>query len=358
MNGLRGLCLGDFMGSKRIVYIDYLKITAMLGVVMSHSLAETLNDHVLSLQWHISNVLIGLVSPAVGIFYMVSGALILSSRHTNDIKYLWTHRLVKIVVPFIIWSAITVGVLMQVAGQFKVGTWFNKLLLIYHQFPIIPFWFLYPLIGFYLISPMIKAFVDNASNKLIDYILAVWFVTNILFPFLVEVLPHKYGIYFTYIPNSNMIFLGQTFGYFLLGYRLSKIQVKANTFWEDFAATILLLAITIVVNIENVAFHWKFPVIGYTSIVAVILAMEIFLMVRKFSMKHPINRITRHYVAEISTLTYGVYLTHGLVIQLTEQIFKITNAFLVFLITTAICLLFGFIISKIPKVRFFLLGMD
>lgn len=330
----------------------------MLGVVLSHSMADTLSKNIFTWQWHVSNFFLGLVSPAVGVFYLISGALILSSPHTDDIKYLWKHRLVKIIVPFVIWSAITSYVLMNVDNNFSWGTWFNRLLLIYHQFPILPFWFLYPLIGFYLISPMVKAFVDHVSMKVLDYIIAVWFVTNIVLPFIVEALPHQYGIYFSYIPQSNMIFIGKAFGYFLLGYRLSKQPIKEHSFGVNLAATILLFAIVMVVNFEDSLLHLHIPAIGFDSIFSVMLACELFLTVRIWAEKHQINRVRRHYITDLSILTYGVYLTHGLVIQVVEEVFKIVDPALVFLITITVCLLFGYLISKIPKVRFFLLGMD
>lgn len=347
------------MGKKRLVYVDYLKITAMLGVVMSHALAQTLNVHRFSFSWHISNIFLGLVSPAVGIFFMVSGALILSSPHTDDLKYLFTHRIVKIGIPFLFWSGVSIAVFEMLDKGFNWGAWFHKMLLMYNVYPTLPYWFLYPLFGFYLLSPMLKAFVDKASVKVLDYAILLWLVTNILFPFLVAVLPHEYGIYFSYIKEVNLIFLGQTLGYFLLGYRLDREPIKPHTLQLNFVATLLLLVITIVLNFENQLFHWHIPVIGYApSVFAVILAIEIFLTVKKWDFYHPITRTQRHYVTTLSTLSYGVYLTHGMVIQLLEQVFKIDNFFLVFLITSVVCLSFTYGVSKIPHLRYFLLGMD
>lgn len=343
---------------KRIAYIDYLKITAMLGVVMSHSLAATLSQDPLSFEWHLKNIAIGLVSPAVGVFYLVSGALILSSKHTDDLKYLWTHRLVKIFVPFLIWSMVSVAVLMHLDHNFSWVGWANQILSVYHKFPIIPFWFLYPLLGFYLISPMVKAFVDKASPKVLDYIIGVWFVTNMLLPYIVSMLPKRYGIYLTANPQYNLIFLGQTFGYFILGYRIAKQPIKPKSQPVNIVATLLLFVFTIVMNAENVAFHLNVPVIGFSSIFSLLLATELFITVRTWARNHQHSSKNQQRLALISSLSYGVYLTHGLTIQVIEQAFGITNAFAVFALTTVICLAFCYIVSKIPKVRFVLLGIS
>lgn len=344
--------------TKRIAYIDYLKITAMLGVVMSHSLAATLSQNPLSWEWHLKNITLGLVSPAVGIFYLVSGALILSSKHTDDIKYLWTHRLVKICVPFVIWSAISIAVLMNLDHSFTWTGLIRQMAEIYHKFPIVPYWFLYPLVGFYLISPMVKAFVDKATPKVLDYIIGVWFVTNMLLPYIVSIIPKKYGIYFTANPQYNLIFLGQAFGYFILGYRISKQPINLKSQPVNIAATALLFLFVIVMNAENVAFHLNVPVIGFNSIFSLLLATELFVTVRTWARNHIHTHKNQQRLALFSTLSYGVYLTHGFVIQVIEQAFRIVNPFAVFGLTTVICLAFCYIVSKVPKVRFFLLGIS
>lgn len=346
------------MEKKRLVYIDYLKITAMLGVVMSHSLVEALNKDKLSATWQISNVILGFISPAVGVFFLVSGALLLSSPHTRDLKYLFKHRLVKVGVPFLFWSAISIAILMQIDHQFSWGGWAHRMLLMYHQFPIMPYWFLYPLIGFYLLSPMMKAFVDKADNKTIDYIIVLWFVTNILLPFIAKAVPNAYADYFSYVPSSNLILLGQSFGYFLIGYRLANAEIKPKTLWVNVTSAILLILITIVLNLEDAIFNMNIKVISFDSITGLLAAIEIFLTMKKWAHRHPGTRVWRRYMATLSGLTYGVYLIHGMVIQILLEIYKVNNFFIVFLVTTVVALLVAFIISLIPKVRYYVLGIQ
>ncbi|MQS89892.1 acyltransferase [Companilactobacillus mishanensis] len=347
------------MTNKRIVYIDYLKILAMLGVVMSHSLAQGLNKDMFSFNWHVGNFFLGLVSPAVGIFFMVSGALILSSPRTYDLKYLFSHRIVRLIVPFLIWSAISITVFMYMDGNASLWFLVNKMLLLYHQMPIIAFWFLYPLIGFYLLSPILKIIVDRTDTKILDYAIILWFVTNMLLPFIAAMLPKEIGVYFKASSVSNFFMLGQSLGYFLLGYRLTLAPIHKNTLHLNVIATTLLLLITVILNFENNLYHINIPVIGYVpSVFAMLFAMEIFLTFRKIDFYHQISRLKRHYFTLLSKMSYGVYLTHGIVVEVLNRVLKIDGFFWVFLITSVVCILFTYIVSRIPKVRFILFGMD
>lgn len=330
----------------------------MFGVIMSHSLAADLHVNKFSLNWYLVNGVLGLVSPAVGLFFMTSGYLILSSAHTKDLGYLVKHRLVKILVPFIIWSGISVAALMILNNQLSFGPWLQKMLLLYHDFPIVPYWFIYPLIVFYVLSPVIKKFVDNADNKLIDYALLIWFLTNILLPFIVAMLPKSVGVYFQANDKFNLLMVGQTLGYFILGYRIGNAKLEKKTLNLNIIAMILLFAITIVINYENNIFHINIPVIGYDSAIAVILTAMIFLVFKKFEMVHPGKHNPHPLLTELSKLSYGIYLMHGFVISYVFEMMQVKNFFLVFLITSVICLVVIYLISKIPYLRYWMIGFE
>ncbi|AKP67743.1 acyltransferase [Companilactobacillus ginsenosidimutans] len=345
------------MSQKRINYIDYLKIMAIFGVVLSHSLANTLAGKMFTAQWDWANFFLGIVSPSVGIFFMVSGALILTSPHTNDLHYLFTHRLVKIVVPFLIWAGITIAVFNRTIPGFSANIWFHKFLTIYNQFPSTAFWFMYPLIGFYLLSPMIKAFVDKASLRVVDYVILLWFITNILLPFIVQIMPSRYAIYLSYQPKFSLILLGQTFGYFLIGYRLHKTPIKRPKVKWNFILTITLLALTIGLNYLNAKKITNIPVIGYESPIAVIFTAEIFWTIKKWSVRNPLVDKFKNITPLFSSLAYGIYLSHGVIMSILETVLNVHNFVIVFVLTSIICLLLTYLVSRIPKVRYTLFGI-
>ncbi|MFD1472764.1 acyltransferase [Companilactobacillus mishanensis] len=343
---------------KRIMYVDYLKIFAIFGVVMSHSLTQILQENVHSFKWNVGNIILQTVSPAVGIFFMVSGALILSSERTNSIGYLFKHRLVKVGVPFLIWSAATIAFSYRVDGHITFMIWLKKLLLIYNQFPSPAFWFMYPLIFFYLISPLVKVFVDHASNKVIDYIIWLWLITNLLLPDIAAMLPQQIALYFTNIPNSNLVLMGQTFGYFLLGYRLHKLPIVKNDWSKHFIFSLILLVLIVIINYFNTVYQLNIQIIGYTSLLTLLMTMEVYLTVKNWSHFHELPDKVNHSATTVAGLCFGIYLSHGIVMQAVEQYLHIGSFWLVFLLTSVICIVLTYIISKIPKVGYYVIGVE
>lgn len=341
----------------RFVYVDYLKIMAILGVVMSHSLATPLASGSITPSWYVVNVLLTLVSPSVGIFFMVSGALILSSTHTNQLGYILKHRILKVGISFVIWSGITVF-LFGISSNSGFKPWLKTMLSMYHQYPAIAFWFMYPLIGFYLLSLMLKVFVDKANIHILDYIILLWLVTNMLLPFLVEILPSNIGSFLNFSKDFNLIILGKTIGYFLIGYRLHKTPIRNKSILGDVLLVMLLASIIAVTNILNNLHYSNFPVIGYNSIISLIFSIEIFWLFKKWSTFHRISPKLEQITTLLSSLTFGIYLTHGAVMIYVHKIIQPNDYLLVFFLTVGLSFILTYTISKIPKLRYFLIGIE
>ncbi|MQS90161.1 acyltransferase [Companilactobacillus mishanensis] len=346
------------VSGSRSVYIDYLKVLASFGVILSHSLATPLTEAMFTTKWYVVNVLLGMVTPCVGIFFMISGAMVLSSHNSRSIKYLFTRRLPRIGIPFLIWAGLTMAVFSEVGHNFNFNVWLENMLSMYHQYPTVAFWFMYPLFGFYILSPLMKVFVDNSSLKMVDYILGIWFVTNMLFPFIAAVVPKQYAGFFSYLPAYNMIFLGQVFGYFLLGYRLHKAPIKYKSTPLNFSVIAVIAVFTILINILNNKHITNIPVVGSDSLVVMFFAISIFWAIKKWSLNHPISLRVQQFTTTLSNLSYGIYLTHGIVMMFVDTIWGVKNFFLVFLITSLFCVILTYTMSKIPKIRYILLGIS
>jgi len=95
------------MKHKRIVYIDVIRVVAMFLVILAHACSARYAVRDGSSSWNMVNLLVVVTEVAVPLFFMISGATILNSKRTTDIKYLYKHRLVRLVIPFMIWSVIS-----------------------------------------------------------------------------------------------------------------------------------------------------------------------------------------------------------------------------------------------------------
>ncbi|WP_125567048.1 acyltransferase [Companilactobacillus insicii] len=342
------------MKSKRIIYVDVIRDVAMLAVVFIHTCSNMVVSGQGSILWAPANILETISEIAVPLFYMISGVTILNSSKTRDLKYLFKHRIVRIVVPFILWSIISAFSFQITGDGFKLDLILKKIAMMFNQPVIMAFWFLYPLIGFYLLSPAIKAFIDGASKSVINYILVLWYITNIFLPGIVASLPPEYGVYFNAY-SSVFMFLCNMGGYFILGYKLSnidkeKINLKLHT---SIFSIGMLVAIINMYIVHRYALEQK-PLAGFpTAILLPILAGSLFLILKKFEGKYPVK--LQVVVEWVAPLTYGIYLIHGIVIALVQSIIDPMKYVFVFPVAIVICIVSVWIMSKIPIVNKYLM---
>ncbi|WP_334329664.1 acyltransferase [Companilactobacillus sp. HBUAS59699] len=338
------------MRNKRVIYIDVIRDVAMLAVVFVHTCTNMIVSGQGSRLWAPANILETVSEVAVPLFYMISGVTILNSSRTKDLKYLFKHRLVRIGVPFVIWTIISAFFFQIVGDGFKLDLILKKIAMIYNQPVITAYWFLYPLLGFYLLSPAIKTFVDGANKSTINYILILWYITNIVLSGMVNSLPPEMGTYFNAYGNGLM-FLSNMGGYFILGYKLSNIaKEKINLKLHVSIFSIGMLVA--IINMYIVARYslQQMPLSGFpTSILLPILASSLFLILKKFEGKYPVK--VQVVVEWLAPLTYGIYLIHGIVIALAQSIVNPMNYIAVFGISIVVCIISVWIMSKIPLVN-------
>lgn len=339
------------MKRKRIVYIDFIRVLAMFLVVLAHACASELGHKSNSIDWNIAHSLVIITEVAVPLFFMISGSTILNSPKTRSIRYLFKHRLPKILIPFIIWSVITAYFARQIDGTYTYHSFMHAVLSMYHQPVIIAYWFIYPLISLYLLSPLLKAMVDSLSSTGLNYLLILWFIFTMIMPVVIPVLPADIRSYFKVYSMSKIVF-SSYLGYFLLGYKLSQEKHRKTNWLVGILLILILFTINIEIGLINNHSVWK--ILNIFSIGSVpFIAGLIFVVLRSFENKyhHWFSRL----IEILAPLTYGVYLVHGLVINLVEQWFGKSAYFTNFLLASLISLVVIFILSKIPLIRKILL---
>lgn len=339
------------MKGKRIVYIDFIRVLAMFLVVLAHSCASRLEHGVGSVDWNIVHSLVIITEVAVPLFFMISGSTILNSPKTRSIRYLFKHRLPKILVPFIIWSIITAYVAWQIDGTYTFHSFMQSILSMYHQPVIIAYWFIYPLISLYLLSPLLKAMVDSLSSTGLTYLLILWFVFMMIIPAIIPVLPSDIRVYFKAYSMSKIVF-SSYLGYFLLGYKLSQEKHRKTNWIVGILLILILFAINIEIGLIDNKSLWK--ILNIFSIGSVpFIAGLIFVVLRSFENKY--HHWFSKLIEILAPLTYGVYLIHGLVIDIVEVWFGINAYFTNFLLASLISLVVIFILSKLPIIKKILL---
>lgn len=149
--------------------LDIIRITACLLVVLMHSPMPSDNA-----SGPFLSVLSYLTAPCIGLFFMLSGALLLPVK--DDYRTFLSRRLSKIVVPTLAWTVIYLC-LNVYCNESEIN--------IFQSVLSVPFsaqghgilWFMYTLIGLYLLAPILSAWVNVAKDSEIRFVLTLWAVS-------------------------------------------------------------------------------------------------------------------------------------------------------------------------------------
>lgn len=278
---------------------DIVRTIACLMVVMMH--APNPKSGLSSIEC----VGIGLLTePSIGLFFMVSGALLLPVRMTyfDFLK----RRLGKVLMPTLFFTLFYIGVAMCY-GETDV----RSLPTIVCSIPFSAqghgvLWFMYTLTGMYLVAPILSPFLERASKRELQFVLLLWLVTT-CWPLLSIILQVNTS-------NTSMlhVFSGYT-GYFLLGYYLRRYPMKlhAITFpillFVPFAAC--LLAKLRGLELDYYSVFW------YLSIFIVMMCLPWWQMVMQYTNPIRLGARIKNWLVDFSNCSFGIYLIHIFVMR-------------------------------------------
>lgn len=200
------------MEPKRDVGLDVVRSLAILSVLVIHTAGSGLTQPPGSFDWW-GAMLWGIPArPAVPLFMMCSGALLLGRDITP--KRIFTHNMPRILCAMFAWAFLYRLAALADDGFTLAGLWdaAKRTLLFQHEFH---FYFLHMLLLVYAFLPVAAVFLRSASRREVEYLLALWFVTGILIPLLAGFWP------FTLVEPLELRYkMGKAYacvGYALLG---------------------------------------------------------------------------------------------------------------------------------------------
>lgn len=281
---------------QREVSLDIIRIMACIFVVAMHSPMPSDNANGVFL-----TALSYFTAPCIGLFFMVSGALLLPVK--EEYSPFLKKRFGKIIWPTLIWTLVYI-VLNIYKNPFSIN--------IIETIISIPFsaqghgvlWFMYTLAGLYLLAPILSGWLRHACKKDLQVALTLWGIT-LCYPILEQWVIIEKG------STGILYYFGGYAGYFLLGYYLKKYPDSLSIPISAFIAGlgVLVLFLTKYFNIE-IDFYYLF---WYLSIFIVALCVTIWksvtFLVRQFKLKE-----TRPIVG-LSNLSFGIYLCHILIMR-------------------------------------------
>jgi len=293
--------------TQRVYWLDTIRVIACLMVVFMHAPVPDKENPLTSS--YLLGALSYLTFPCIGLFFMVSGALILPVKmHLNEFL---KKRFSRILFPTIIWSLfyITVKYLYNEADVAGVA----KLIL---QMPFSAvegvLWFMYTLTGLYLFAPVISKWIESANKREIEYLLILWLVV-MCFPYIRAFINISEGDY-----NILSTFSG-FLGYMVLGYYLKKYPVNLSSMFNKIKAAVCFFGFSVVLPAifyigQFTDFDPGTVLYNYLSISIVSMCVFWFILIQNLTRLHTVVLFTK-VMKELSSMSFGIYLVHIFVMR-------------------------------------------
>ena len=284
---------------KRILYIDIIKVLAILFVIFNHS-----DDILISSRMHIRiihNSLFYLSKSAVPLFFMTSGILIMEKKDTA-LKLL--KRIIRVIIPLIV---ITIIWTLTHAKSFDFIKMINPFEADYFPYWL---WFLQAILVIYILLPLIRKITLKNINK--NTFRRIIIISTTLFSILFTIYNIIYKKNMTIITN----FIPMPILYFMYGYILSK--EKNNRLVKNISIFFLIVAISIPTYIATCLMLQKqsyFFLDDYRNIYTFIITTALFIIVKycfeNFKKENVFTKIINH----LSNNSYGIYLIHVFILE-------------------------------------------
>lgn len=318
--------------NKRIIWLDIVKLIAIFMMIAVHCTDNVTPDERSAPWYNLWGSLYGsLMRPAIPLFVMVTGALLLPVK--QNISTFYTKRLTRVVIPFLVWSALynlfpwitgILGLPPEVIGDFFVWAEqdqsfsgaLHRILMIPFNFSMfaVQMWYVYLLIGLYLYMPIFSSWVKQASAKEQKIFLVIWFI-SLFIPYLKEYISKDLWGTCSWNEFGLLYYFAGFNGYLLLGHYIMENNI--NWGWKKLAAIgIPCFLIGYCITFFGFKSITSFPgqpaekvelFFTYCSPNVLMMALPIFLAARKLKVR---NIKVQRFITSISTCTFGIWMSH------------------------------------------------
>ncbi len=307
---------------QRTDYFDILRVLAIFLLVPIHLATQNWRGVTPgSYEWNVFIVYKGIGWWGTLDLIMISGALFLTREH--PIKKIYKKNIFHLVTAFAFWSFLYASkdfIKTKDIG-YAVKHFFTGH---YHM------WFIYMIIGIYMIVPFLKKIVE--TRKLAKYFLILSFFLTFLIPqillFTALAPNNSLGFLQSIYDNSYFHFtLGYT-AYFVLGYYLNKYDIsKRNEIIIYILGIISFLATIIMTSVLSAYIEdadQLFYGMGLNVNILFVSAAFFVLFKNHYSTKK-MSEKTKGFIRLLAKYSFGIYLSHALIIELLNKVFGINS---------------------------------
>ena len=301
--------------ASRQVWGDMLRVTAMVMVVAIHTYALTKYYLFLSNKTYflLLSLFDSLTRAAVPVFFMLTGAFALKRYVEGKSEYSYRSTVVKLVIPFVIFSII--GYIYTAISRNEPLSLISFL----NQFLSAGgtqdhMWFMYVIILIYLFMPFIIKLtrtLDRSSLK--KLILLVIILGNVLYTINALLFPTPLNKIFSGVSLPSLVIYSN---YLLIGYYLNTYALSSRLKCIVFVfGALSILALPLLQLIYSSPYDIDKLTNG-TSVFSLFIALSMFMLFKQYFSTHSFNKNLLSIVTKISSLSFYVYMTHYTVLNI------------------------------------------
>lgn len=323
---------------RRIAYLDVIRFVAFLFLLCCHAAdpfyasstyasgGESVSPEMLTwgTRW------MAFVRPCVPLFVMLTGALCLPVA--SGMGKFYRKRIPRVLIPFLIWSVLYymtpwfTGLMGAEPGIVRdlfvwaesddqsLGAGLHNVAKIPYAFNFIAchMWYIYMLIGIYLFMPVLSAWVEKASRRQIEGILALWALSTFM-PYVTEFVSkysfgtcewNSFGLFY-YFAGFN--------GYLLLGYYLVRYIDISTVKTISLSVPLLIVGYAVtyagyneMISLseptpEQIELFWT-----YNTPNVAMMTLAWFMILKKVK----VSETTGAFLANLTACGFGIYMIH------------------------------------------------
>lgn len=363
--------------NSRIVFLDWMRVIACFLVMLVHSIEPFyLGGEGTLVQTQSDALWVTGINSAlrvcIGLFVMASSYLLMPLRY--DTTTFFSKRIVRVLIPFVIWSLLYAFFFPWGKDGAAVVTSLRQLLFNIDM-SAGHLWFVYMLLGVYLVMPMFSPWFERATKREEQAVLIVWAFTTLV-PFL-----RKAAVALTGSADlwgeanwnefGTLYYVSGFLGFVVLGHYFKTYVGKLT--WKK----ILAIALPLWLVGYAISFGWfwsriptDYPVEGpidlavdweqswrFCSTGVVMQVVAVFLLLRRITAS---GAFYHRIVLPISKASYGMYLMHMFILlavfpwfnSLYTPLHMVACALTTFVFSALVALL----LQKVPKIGKYLAG--
>lgn len=343
---------------KYILYFDLLNIFACFAVVALHvngavhTFAKTRN-------WVSCMFIEALFYFAVPVFFMLTGATLMNYRKRYGTGTFFKKRLLKTLVPFIIWSII--GICWSVfytkgMAISDINTPAKFISAVINCKGMGIYWFFPALFSVYLTIPLFSLVDEDkriGKKGIFTYLILVYIVLNVLLPFVCRLTGIQWN------SALNAVSCGGYVVWFLIGYLLANTDINKKIriliYILGFMGFFMYFYLTVQNSFKTGKFDKTYA--EYMNIPAMLMGTAVFVLFKygKWNLIEKHEKAVR-LVRNLSSASFGVYLIHYYLkdfsirhfgIDPRSTLYRIVGTFIIYGLSVIIVR----VIQKIPVIR-------